>query len=64
MSYFNRAYIALVPKMAGARRIRDFCPINLINDKIISKVLTCRIKKKISDLINPSQFTFIHRRSI
>jgi len=32
--------------------------------KIISKVLTNRLKSKIGDLIDPSQSTFIHDRSI
>jgi len=62
LSRFNRAYIALVPNIAGARRIRDFRPISLINDilKIISKVLAGQLKQKIGDLIEPFQLTFLH----
>ena len=61
ISCFNRAYIALVPKIAGARRIGYFRPISLINGiiKIISKVFIGRLKKKINDLIDPSQSAFL-----
>ena len=61
ISRFNRAYIALVPKIAGARRIGYFRPISLINGiiKIISKVFIGRLKKKINDLIDPSQSAFL-----
>jgi len=66
ISHFNRAYIALMPKLVGARCIGDFRPISLINGilKIISKVLVGRLKKKINDLIDPSQSAFLHGCSI
>jgi len=52
--------------MSGARRIGEFRLISLINHilKTISKILPTRLKKKISDLIYPSQSTYLHDRSI
>ena len=66
LSWFNKAYIVLVSKIAGARRIRDFRLISLINDilKIISKVLAGRLKQKIGELVEPSQSAFLHGWSI
>jgi len=66
LTRFNRAYIVLVPKMVGSRCIGDFTLISLINGifKIISKVLACWLKKKTSDLIDPSQSAFLHGQSI
>lgn len=55
-----------MPKTAGARHIEEFRPISLINDilKIISKVLACRLKTKIGQLIDPAQSAFLNGRSI
>lgn len=66
LSHFNRAYVALVPKKEGARKIGDFHPISLINSmfKIISKVLAQRLKSKINGLIDSPQSTFLHGQSI
>ena len=46
LSKFDRAYIVLIPKLAGARRTRDIRPISSINGilKIVSKVLTNILK--------------------
>ena len=61
LTRFNKACIALVPKIARARRIGDFRPINLINSilKNISKVLAGRLKEKISNLIELSESAFL-----
>ena len=63
LSCFNKA---LVPKMTGARRVGDFRRICLVNGilKVTSKVLACRLKTKISALIEPSQSAFLQGRSI
>ena len=55
-----------MPKIEGARRIGDLRPISLINGilKIIFKVLVGRLKKKINDLIDSSQYAFLYGRSI
>ena len=52
--------------MSGARCIGEFRLVSLINHilKTISKILPTRLKKKISDLIYPSQSTFLQDRSI
>ena len=52
LTRFNRAYIALISKMAGARlngEFWPFWPISLINGilKIISKILACKLNEKI-----------------
>ncbi|XP_047257604.1 uncharacterized protein LOC124889669 [Capsicum annuum] len=44
---FNATYIALIPKKAGAKELKDFRPISLIGSfyKLISKVLTERTEQ-------------------
>jgi len=66
LSRFKKAFIVLLPKSARARGIGDFKPISLISSifKIISEVLTTKLKSKIDSLINRSQSTFIRGRSI
>jgi len=66
LSRFNRAYIALVPKITGARHIGEFRPISLINGtfKIISKIFAGPLKQKIGDLIEPFQPSFLTGWSI
>ncbi|OIT39647.1 putative acyl-activating enzyme 19 [Nicotiana attenuata] len=63
---FNASYIALIPKKIGARELRDFRPISLIGSvyKIISKVLTERLKTVISKLVDRHQMAFIKGRQI
>lgn len=57
----NFAMITLVPKEEGARSMKKFRPISLINCsfKIFSKALTLRLGKIIDRLIAPQQSAFI-----
>ncbi|WMV54989.1 hypothetical protein MTR67_048374 [Solanum verrucosum] len=63
---FNATFIALIPKKKGAKELRDFRPISLIGSiyKILSKVLTERLKRVMSKLVNSQQLAFIKGRQI
>jgi len=62
----NSTFIALIPKKKGAKELRDFRPISLIGSmyKIFSKVLTERLKKVMSKLVDSQQLAFIKGRQI
>ncbi|XP_058111170.1 uncharacterized protein LOC131254184 [Magnolia sinica] len=59
-------FIALIPKVLGAASFREFRPISLIGgpDKILTKVLTSRLKKVIGKIILANQSAFIPIRQI
>lgn len=56
----------LVPKKAGANRIKDFRLISLLGSmyKILAKVLVARIQKILPSVISPSQGAFVHGRKV
>lgn len=62
----NFALITLIPKEDGARDIKKFRPISLINCsfKIFSRVLTDRLGKVCQRLIADEQTAFIKGRYI
>lgn len=55
---FNATYIALIPKKTGAKELRDFRSVSLIGSvyKLISKVLTERLKKVVDKLVDVQQW--------
>jgi len=63
---FNATFVSLIPKKAGAVDIKDFRPIRLVGGvyKIISKVLTHRLKLVLGKSISSSQNAFIKGRQI
>jgi len=63
---FNSTYVALIPKKMGAKELTHFRPISLISSvyKIISKVLTDRLKNVIHKLVDTQQLAFIKGRQI
>jgi hypothetical protein len=63
---FNHTNIALIPKIDNPHLVHHFRPISLINFnyKIISKILSNRLKPILHKIISPSQFAFLKRRSI
>ncbi|WMV47890.1 hypothetical protein MTR67_041275 [Solanum verrucosum] len=63
---FNATFIALIPKKFGASELKDFRPISLIGSiyKIISKILTERLKKVMLKLVDEQQLAFIKGRQI
>ena len=73
ISFFNRRYmlkeinhlfIALIPKGNNAASVNQFRPISLCNVlyKIISKLLTNRLKQVLNKLTSPWQIAFIPGR--
>jgi len=60
------AHVVLIPKKKGANRVHGFRPIRLLNViyKVITKVLTNRLKIRLHLLIGPSQIDFIKGRFI
>ncbi|WMV26179.1 hypothetical protein MTR67_019564 [Solanum verrucosum] len=63
---YNATYIALIPKKTGAKELKDFRPISLIGSfyKLISKVLTERLKRVVDKLVDKQQMAFIKGRQI
>lgn len=62
----NETYICLIPKVSCPQKITEFRLISLCNVvyKIVSKVLTNRLKKILLDVINESQSAFFLGRQI
>jgi len=62
----NRAHIVLLPKFPGTTSQKDFRPVSLQNCpvKILTKVLTSRLKQQIGKLIDVDRAGFLKGRSI
>jgi hypothetical protein len=62
----NSTFIALIPKVHGAKDIKDFRPISLVSGiyKIIAKVLANRMRRVINRVISKPQSAFIKGRQI
>ena len=63
---FNTTFIALIPKTDQPKTFDDFRPISLCNYiyKIISKIISTRIKKVLGGYISNEQFGFFPGRQI
>jgi len=63
---FNATFIALIPKKTGAEELKDFRPISLIGGvyKIISKLITERLKTVMGKLVYEHQMAFLKGRQI
>jgi hypothetical protein len=66
LEWINRAHIVLLPKHEGATVPNSFRPVSLQNCpvKIITKILTTRLHRQITNLINPDQTGFLKGRLI
>lgn len=63
MNYLNSAYIALILKVEGADKVKDFRPISLIHSfaKLMSKLLANRLAGQLQHLVSPNQSAFIKK---
>ena len=63
---FSRAIIKLIPKKPNANRVEDFRPISLINtdQKILSHILSERVRIPVDKLIGPHQSAYLPGRHI
>lgn len=64
--HFNDTFLILIPKRHDAKELKDFRLISLLSSvyKIISKVLTSRLKSVMKGLIVQPQSAFIEGRQI
>eukprot|EP00253_Pinus_taeda_P027485 PITA_27485 len=62
----NSAFLALIPKEKGANSFSIFCPISLCNIgyKVITKVISNRLKRILPKIIPDNQGGFIHGRQL
>ncbi|XP_018487967.1 uncharacterized protein LOC108858552 [Raphanus sativus] len=62
----NVTHVRLIPKIVGAKRVADYRPIALCNIyfKIISKLLSIRLKPVLHSIISENQPAFIPGRAI
>jgi hypothetical protein len=60
----NSTFISLIPKIHGAKEIKDFRPISLVGGiyKIIAKVLANRMKRVMNRIISKPQNAFVKGR--
>ncbi|KAK2654077.1 hypothetical protein Ddye_013933 [Dipteronia dyeriana] len=66
VKHLNRTYTALIPKIRKPECIADFRPISLVSSlyKVLSKVLTNRLKNVMSSIIGETQLVFMRQRQI
>ncbi|RVW57124.1 Ubiquitin carboxyl-terminal hydrolase 5 [Vitis vinifera] len=62
----NTTFLVLIPKKGGAKDLGDFRPINLLGGlyKLLTKVLTNRLKKVLGKVVLADQNAFLRGRQI
>ncbi|KAL6324454.1 hypothetical protein AAG906_013266 [Vitis piasezkii] len=62
----NATFLVLVPKRGGAEELKDFRPINLVDNiyKLLAKVLANRLKKMIGKVVSKYYNVFMGIRQI
>ncbi|XP_056688797.1 uncharacterized protein [Spinacia oleracea] len=65
-SDINRSFITLIPKVDAPKTMRDFRPIGLCNTiyKLITKIITTRVRPILGKIISPFQSSFVQGRGI
>lgn len=60
----NSTFLVIIPKVVGAKNIKDFISISLIGSiyKLISKVLTRKMSKVLGEVIGENQNAFVEGR--
>lgn len=60
----NTTIMTLIPKVTGAKRMKDYCPISCCNFlyEVISKIIANRLKKLLPDFISLNQSAFVKDR--
>ena len=66
MRHLNVTWVTLIPKKENPSSIEDYRPISMVGAlyKIISKILSFRLKEVIAPLIDESQSAFVMNRQI
>lgn len=62
----NDTLVSLIPKVKNPEKVTQLRPISLCNVsyKIITKVLTNRLKEVLGDIVGPEQSSFVPKREI
>ncbi|XP_013679777.1 uncharacterized protein LOC106384346 [Brassica napus] len=62
----NETHVRLIPKIQGAKKVEEYRPIALCNVyyKVISKLLSLRLKPILKEIISENKSAFIHGRAI
>lgn len=62
----NSTFLVLIPKVAGAKELKEFRPISLVGCiyKLISKVLARRLSRVLGEVIGENQNAFVEGRQI
>lgn len=62
----NASFVSLIPKVNDPLYVKDYRPINLVGSlyKILSKVLSIRLKKVLHKIISSEQSAYVGGRSI
>lgn len=65
-SAINESYITLIPKVDNPESMSEFRPIGLCNTvyKLITKIISSRIRPILANIVSPLQSSFIKGRGI